>query len=146
VNPLDPGGGARRGVRRHELAFAATLALLFGAAPTVGDIGACGEQATPLDEATFAAQRKELDCQRCTQCGLATQTCDAACDPSKLSDVGWPATCFPLARDGVVCIDALEAASCSDYASFVSDVAPTVPTECDFCRDIPEGGVIVGDL
>jgi hypothetical protein len=46
----------------------------------------------------------------------------------------------------VVCIDALEAASCSDYASFVSDVAPTEPSECDFCRDIPDGGVIVGEF
>jgi hypothetical protein len=133
-------------VRRRELAFAAALALLFGAAPTVGDIGSCGQQATPLDEATFAAERKSLDCRRCTQCGLTTQTCVAACDPTKPSDVAWPATCFPLQHDGAVCIDALEAASCSDYASFVADDAPTVPTECDFCRDIPEGGVTVGDL
>ena len=42
-------------VRRGELAFAAMLALLFGAAPTVGDVGACGQEATALDEATFAA-------------------------------------------------------------------------------------------
>jgi hypothetical protein len=132
-------------VRRGELAFAAMLALLFGAAPTVGDVGACGQEATALDEATFAAQRKALDCQKCTDCGLTTQTCKNACDPSKPSDVGWPSTCFPLAHDGTVCIDALEAASCSAYASFVSDVAPTVPSECDFCRDIPEGGVLVGD-
>jgi hypothetical protein len=126
--------------------FAAVLALVFGAAPTVGDVGSCGQKATPLDEAVFAAQRKALDCQRCTQCGLITQTCTDACDPSKPSDVGWPDTCFPLDHDGVVCIDALEAASCKDYASFVSDTAPTVPTECQFCLDIPEAGIVVGDL
>lgn len=138
-----PPGGP---VRRSELAFAALLAVLFGAAPTVGDVGACGTKATPLDEATFAADRKALDCQRCTRCGLTTQLCADACDPSKPSPVGWPKTCFPVEHDGVVCLDALEAASCGDYASFVSDVAPTVPGECDFCRDIPEAGVGVGEL
>jgi hypothetical protein len=138
--------GAGAAVRRSELAFAAVLALVFGAAPTVGDIGSCGQQATPLDETTFAAQRKALDCRRCTQCGLTTQTCIAACDPTKPGDVAWPSTCFPLEHDGVVCIDALEAASCSDYASFVADVAPTVPTECDFCRNVPEGGIPAEDL
>ena len=133
-------------ILRRELAFAAVLALLFGAAPTVGDVGACGQQATPLDEAVFAAQRKVLDCQKCTECGLTTQKCVDACNPSKPSDVAWPDTCFPLDHDGVVCIDALEAASCKDYASFVSDVAPTTPTECQFCLDVPEGGIVVGDL
>jgi len=142
VSTAKPGGV----VLRRELAFAAVLALLFGAAPTVGDIGACGQQATPLDEAVFAAQRKALDCQKCTECDLTTETCVDACDPSKPSDVAWPDTCFPLDHDGVVCIDALEAASCKDYASFVSDVAPTTPTECQFCLDVPEGGVVVGDL
>jgi len=138
---------ASRGpVRRRELAFAAVLALVFGAAPTVGDVGACGQQATPLDEATFAAQRKALDCQKCTECHLTTQTCLDACNPDKPSDVAWPSTCFPLDHDGVVCIDALEAASCSTYASFVSDVDPTTPTECDFCLDVPEGGITTGDL
>ena len=132
--------------RRRELAAVAVLALVFGAGPTVGDIGSCGQAATSLDEATFAAQRKALDCAKCTRCGLTTQTCTNACNPDKPSDVAWPDTCFPLQHDGVVCLDALEAASCSDYASFVSDVAPTVPTECDFCLVIPEAGVVVGDL
>jgi len=142
VSAAWPGGT----VRRRELAFAAALALVFGTAPTVGDVGACGAKATPLDETVFKAQRKELDCQRCTECSLTTQACADACDPSKPSDVAWPDTCFPLEHDGVVCIDALEAASCQDYASFVSDVAPTVPTECQFCLDVPEAGVVVGDL
>jgi hypothetical protein len=120
--------------RRRELAACALWALLFGAAPTVGDIGSCSEQAAPLDEATFAAQRKELDCQRCTQCGFTTKACTSACNPDAPPSVGWPNTCYPLVHDGTVCLDALEAASCSAYASYVSDVAPTVPTECDFCR------------
>ena len=131
--------------RRRELAAVAVLALVFGAGPTVGDIGSCGQAATPLDEATFAAERKALDCQKCTQCGFTTQTCQNACNPAKPSDVAWPDTCFPLEHDGVVCLDALEAAGCSEYASFVSDVDPTTPTECQFCLVVPEGG-IVGDF
>jgi hypothetical protein len=137
---------ADRGIRRRELALAAVLALVFGAAPTVGDIGSCGQQATPLDETVFAAQRKELDCQKCTECGFTTETCLNACNPDKPSDVAWPDTCYPLDHDGVVCIDALEAASCKDYASFVSDVDPTTPTECQFCLDIPEAGVTQGEF
>jgi hypothetical protein len=133
-------------VRRGELAFAALLALVFGTAPTVGDIGSCGQQATPLDEAVFAAERKELDCQKCTECGFTTQTCIDACDPSKPPDVAWPSTCYPLQHDGVVCLDALEAAGCGAYASYVSDVDPTIPTECQFCLDVPEAGIVVGDL
>lgn len=131
--------------RRRELAVVAVLALVFGAGPTVGDIGSCGQAATPLDEATFAAERKALDCQKCEACGFTTQTCKNACNPDKPSDVAWPDTCFPLQHDGVVCLDALEAASCSTYASFVSDVDPTIPTECQFCLVVPEGG-IMGDF
>ena len=133
-------------VRRRDLALCAVLALVFGAGPTVGDIGSCGDQATSLDLSTFQAQRKAVDCQRCRQCGLMTQWCVNACNPDALSPVKWPSTCDPLEHDGVVCIDALQAASCSDYSSYVSDTAPTVPTECDFCHLVPEGGVTVGDL
>jgi hypothetical protein len=118
----------------------ALLALVFGAGPTVGDIGSCGQSAQPLDEATFAAERKALDCQKCTACHFATHACQNACNPDAPSNVSWPDTCFPLQQDGVVCIDALEAAGCSTYASFVSDVDPTIPTECDFCLIGPEAG------
>jgi hypothetical protein len=135
----------RAGVGRKELAVAAALALVFGAAPTVGDIGSCGQAAAPLNEAVFAAQRKALDCQRCAQCALATQVCARACDPNAAGEVAFPATCFPLQHDGDVCLRALEAASCQDYGAFVSDVAPTVPSECDFCHVIPEGGVLLGE-
>jgi hypothetical protein len=34
----------------------------------------------------------------------------------------------------------LEAASCDDYATFVDDFAPAIPSECDFCHLPPEGG------
>lgn len=132
---------------RAELAFAAVMALVFGAAPTVGDVGSCGDTATSLDLKTFIAERKTLDCRRCTQCDLTSQTCMAACNPqSPGSSYGWPSTCFPVQHDGVVCLDALEAASCGDYASYVSDTEPSEPSECDFCRDIPEAAAPAGDL
>ncbi|HEY1695599.1 MAG TPA: hypothetical protein VGG39_25705 [Polyangiaceae bacterium] len=134
-----------RRVRTRDLALVAFFALVFGAGPTVGDVGSCGDQATALAESTFAAQRKAMDCQRCTQCGITTQTCTNACNPSKPSDVAWPSTCYPLEHDGIVCLDALQAASCSTYASFVSDVDPAIPSECDFCHVIPEAGVLVGE-
>jgi hypothetical protein len=114
--------------------------VVFGAGPTVGDIGACGRTATALDVATFSAQRKAVDCHRCTACGVMTQTCARACNTGVPSDVFIPSTCFPLAHDGEVCLDALEAASCSAYVGFVSDTAPTAPAECEFCRDVPDGG------
>jgi hypothetical protein len=126
-----------REVRRRDLALAGVLAVVFGAAPTVGDIGSCGQVATDLDEQSFAAARKQIDCQRCTGCGLTTQTCRNACDPTAPSNVGWPSTCHPLAHDGDVCLRALAAAGCGDYAAFVDDVAPTLPTECDFCHLVP---------
>ena len=132
--------------RRAELALAAVLALVFGAGPTVGDVGSCGETATALDQPSFAAERKAVDCRRCTECGLTTQACATACDPGALPTVAWPSTCNPLQHDGDVCLRALEAASCGDYASFVSDMSPAVPGECDFCHIVPEGGVAVGDL
>ena len=105
-----------RGIRRRDLALCALLALVFGAGPTVGDIGSCSDQAAALDLATFQAERKAADCRRCQQCGLTTQTCTRACNPRTPGDVSWPATCYPLAHDGVVCLDALLAASCDAYA------------------------------
>jgi hypothetical protein len=132
-------------IRRRELAWAGALALLFGAAPTVGDVGSCGRAATDLDQQTFASARKAVDCRRCSECRLTSQICPSVCDPNVPSDVGWPATCHPLEHDGEVCLRALRAASCNDYAGFLSDVAPSVPTECDFCHLIPEAGILAGD-
>lgn len=129
-----------RPLRRRDVLTLALLALAFGAGPTVGDVGACGQTATALDVAEFAASRKALDCQRCRECGLSTQHCVRACNRSVPSDVVIPSTCHPLEHDGDVCLHALEAASCSDYASYVDDTAPDVPTECEFCLLIPDGG------
>jgi hypothetical protein len=126
---------------RSQLMLVAVLALAFGAAPTVGDVGSCGSPATDLDPGAFAASRKGIDCRRCTDCGLSTETCRNDCDPNASGTAGWPSMCHPLEHDGEVCLRALLAASCSSYASFVDDVAPTVPTECDFCRLVPESGV-----
>ncbi len=134
-------GHVRTPPRRVELAFAATLALVFGAAPTVGDVGGCGTTATPLDSARFARARKSVDCTRCTKCGLSNARCRQACAPDVVAYVTFPSTCQPLLHDGEVCIRALEAASCRDFAPFVDDVAPTTPTECGFCREADDGGV-----
>jgi hypothetical protein len=131
-------------VRRAEIALAGLLAVVFGAAPTVGDIGSCGRAATALDEQTFAEARKQVDCQFCTACKLSTQTCQNACDPAAPPDVAWPATCQPLEHDGQVCLRALQASSCAEYARFVDDVAPTEPTECDFCHLLSEVEAGVG--
>jgi hypothetical protein len=132
-------------VRRTELALAACLALVFGAAPTVGDVGSCGRTAADLDPQSFASARKDVDCGRCTECGLATQTCVGACDANAPGTAGWPPTCHPLQHDGEACLRALRAASCSDYTGFVDDVAPTLPTECDFCHLVPAAGGLSGD-
>jgi hypothetical protein len=133
-------------VRRTEVALAGAIAIALCTAPTVGDVGGCGVQASDLDPATFAAERKLLDCQRCTECALDTNACHVACDPKARSDVAWPSTCHPLEHDGDVCLRALRAASCGDYASFVDDTAPTVPSECDFCHLVPEAGPLGGEL
>jgi hypothetical protein len=125
-----------------HLALAAVVALIFGAAPTVGDVGSCGQTATALDARTFLAEKKALDCQRCQDCALTTQACTTACDPNAVSTTQFPSTCFPLQHDGDVCLRALQVASCDDYTSFMSDVSPTVPSECDFCHLVPEGGGI----
>ena len=121
-------------VRRRELVLAASLALVFGAAPTVGDVGACGKTASDLDFAAFARARKEIDCGRCTECAIASDHCRRACDLAQPSDVAFPPSCHPLLHDGEVCVRALRSASCADYATYVDDVAPQVPTECDFCH------------
>jgi hypothetical protein len=110
------------------------MALIFGAAPTVGDTGSCGKTARDIDEARFASARKRLDAQRCQACGITSSRCAAARDPNVPSDVGFPPTCLPLWHDAEVCLDALAAASCGDYARFVADDQRLVPSECDFCR------------
>ena len=133
-------GARAKQPRRRELALVAFLLVVFVAAPTPGDIGGCGQQATSLNEATFVAARKEVDCQRCTDCGLTTKRCTDACNPQSAPDEAFPTTCHPLYHDGEVCLDALLAASCSDYATYVADVDPATPTECEFCLLGFDGG------
>ena len=113
---------------------AAALALIAAAAaaPTAGDLGGCGQQAALLDEEKFFAQKARLDCARCEECNLSTRACEAACagvDP----DAAFPRDCLPLVHDGEVCLRALGAAGCGDYAGYVADGAATTPTECAFC-------------
>ena len=133
-------------VRSGELAIAAVFAIGLCTAPTVGDVGGCGTSASSLDLATYSFDRKVIDCQRCKQCGLASDTCKTACTRDAPSNVSWPSSCNPLQHDGDVCIRALKAASCGDYAAFVDDIAPTEPTECDFCHLVTDAGARVGEL
>ncbi len=122
-------------IPRRTLVVGAALFLVFGTGPTVGDVGGCGRTATELDEAAFGHGRKVVDCRRCTACGLATARCARACDGKAPADSVFPTTCRPLRHDGEVCLDALLAASCGDYATYVDDGAPVVPSECEFCRE-----------
>lgn len=108
------------------------LALAFLAAPTAGDIGSCGQDPDALDPEKFFAFKEAVDCRACSECGITTEACARACDPA-LDERAFPEGCFPLVHDGEVCLNALAAAGCDDYASFMSDSAPTVPTECNFC-------------
>jgi hypothetical protein len=123
-------------MRRGHVFVVAILGVL-SMAPTVGDVGGCGREATDLDPAVFAQAKKDMDCQRCGDCGLGSARCASACDPKQPPETSLPQTCRPLLHDGEVCIRALHAASCSDYASYMDDVAPTVPSECDFCHVPP---------
>jgi hypothetical protein len=116
----------------------AIVALVFGVGATVGDIGSCGKDPTNLDASSFANARKIVDCEQCTKCNLSTQRCAQACADAAPTDT-FPPNCAPLYQDGVVCLNALLATSCSDYAQYVDDNERLVPTECEFCRG-PEAG------
>ena len=108
------------------------IALAFCAAPVPGDVGGCGQEAQELDPATFFWSLQYYECQRCEACELSTRACQRAC-ASQLTQSEFPKDCVPLVHDGEVCLRALQAGSCDDYAEYMSDSAPTIPTECDFC-------------
>jgi hypothetical protein len=114
--------------------------LFFTAAPTAGDIGGCGQAENDLDPAKFFATKQGVDCDQCTACGLTTAACGTACAPGVLLH-DFPPGCVPLEHDGEVCIDALLAAGCSDYAHYMADEASTIPTECNFCPPQADAGV-----
>jgi hypothetical protein len=123
---------ARRPSLRRVL-LAAGVALLC-AAPTPGDIGGCGQRAELLDPPIFFASMQRMDCVRCQDCGLEGRRCDDACAGTP-GQRDFPEGCFPLVHDGEVCLRALRYASCDDYAGYMSDTAPRVPTECNFCPE-----------
>jgi hypothetical protein len=131
---VTPGGVSRRPASLRRVLVAIALGCLC-AAPTPGDIGGCGQQAELLDPPIFFASKAYLDCIRCGECGLETQFCDNACDPAVPTPLAFPQGCFPLVHDGEVCLRALRYASCDDYAGYVSDSAPSVPSECNFCPE-----------
>ena len=109
-----------------------TLLVLCVAAPTAGDIGSCGQELQLLDAQKFFGEKQFTDCLMCRECGIGTQFCADSCGEVLLQD-SFPEDCFPLVHDGEVCLNALRAASCDEYTTYVDDLAPTVPTECNFC-------------
>ena len=116
---------------RPSLGFVIVLGVLT-AAPTVGDVGGCNEAAAPLDASKFFRARLEITCAQCKDCGVATATCRAACDPATFAPSTFPSGCKPVEHDGQVCLRALESMSCGEFESVVA-AAPIVSTECDFC-------------
>lgn len=106
--------------------------LAFCLAPVPGDVGGCNQPAVQLDAGAFFAAKQSIDCERCTECGLANRTCQKACERGPIQ-LAFTEGCVALVHDGEVCLHALQAASCDDYAKFVRDQGPSTPTECDFC-------------
>ncbi|MBM4359396.1 MAG: hypothetical protein FJ096_14935 [Deltaproteobacteria bacterium] len=118
---------ARKGARNLVLA-----ALLFTiAAPTAGDIGGCGQEIVDLDPEAFFFEKATIDCQKCIRCDHVTQACERACAGEY--PLEFDEGCFPLVHDGEACLNALRAIACEDYGGVIDDVAPTIPTECNFC-------------
>lgn len=112
------------------------IALAFCAAPVPGDVGGCGQASHELDPETFFWSLQGIECEQCQQCGLHSAACERACG-NVLVQAEFPKDCAPLVHDGEVCLRALQDGSCDDFRSYMSDSAPSVPTECDFC---PPGG------
>ena len=123
--------GQNEGPRALPRGLLMLFAVVFGMAPTVGDIGSCGQSVDDLDVPTFFGLKSQYDCQRCGECGLSRPLCDQACaggEPATL-----PPDCRPLVHDGEVCLNAILYASCDDFATYTDPVAPKAPSECQFC-------------
>lgn len=118
-----------------RVGFAACV-IAFCAAPVPGDGGGCGKDPVSLDAASFFESKKALDCARCNECNVRSRTCDRACDYEAPAGE-LPLGCDPVQHDGDVCIRALLDAGCDEYETFLRDVSPETPTECNFC---PRGG------
>ena len=112
------------------------VALAFCAAPVPGDVGGCGQSPQELDPPTFFWSQQLTECEHCQSCDLKTAACARACG-DVLVQSDFPKDCVPLVHDGEVCLRALQNGSCSDFREYMSDSAPTIPTECNFC---PAGG------
>lgn len=136
-------GSSPRTTRGSILRLAIAV-LFFTAAPTAGDIGSCGQPPDELDPVKFYQAKENQDCEKCHFCELTTQACVLACEPY-LDTSEFPQHCYPLVHDGEVCLHALKAASCDEYRQFMSDVTPTIPTECDFCPPCTDGGAPSSD-
>jgi hypothetical protein len=107
-------------------------------APTPGDVGGCGQSAELLGARQFFHKKREVDCSACDACGIHNRTCSTVCTdpiPSR-----FPRGCFPLVHDGQVCLRALSYSSCDEYRSYLDDAAPRMPSECDFCPRLQDGG------
>jgi hypothetical protein len=126
-----------RGRRAVVVLILAGLSL----AATPGDVGGCGTEPEALDTGAYLLARKEQECSRCRECGIATRRCLRACDPAQPPDTNLPATCRPLRHDGEVCLRALGASACDAFGTYVEDVAPAIPSECEFCKVVPRDGV-----
>ena len=124
-------------MKRSFLVVGVFLGLLC-MAPTAGDIGGCGKEATDLDAEDYAQARKSEDCDRCRECGITTERCKRACDPTKAPEIALPQTCKPVRHDGEVCLRAIDTVSCEKFATYVDDFAAATPGECDFCKIKPE--------
>lgn len=122
----------RQHLRRLQILPLAAMLLLVVAAPTVGDIGGCGAEPADLDASAFFKAKAQLDCNHCAECGFVTAACLRACDPTQTPSA-LPLGCFPIQHDGDVCLRALDAASCDEYATYIADQGATIPTECNFC-------------
>ena len=112
--------------------LAMLVLLLLVAAPTAGDIGSCGQPIADLDAVKFFSEKQAIDCAHCRRCGFVSASCESSCGPELLVDA-FDGDCFPVVHDGEVCLNALRAADCAEYAAYVADESPTVPTECNFC-------------
>jgi hypothetical protein len=117
---------------RPSVGFVIVLAIL-AAAPTVGDVGGCGTKAEALDAGKFYAQTFDVTCSRCDECGLLAPRCKLACDRRHTVPQTFPEGCHPVVHDGEVCINALDALSCSAFDDYVE--RSIFPTECDFCPE-----------